>query len=144
LEIDPAALEQMARDVDAQARATPDPVTKSAKRVKVKSIETTAGDTVDLDEEERPIDPEFNIMVIHGTDQCFDWAKARFRLMEPGETTRQKTGLLIAKLLDRLQPMEPGPWAEAATVLGYLSLWALMGRLPEEKKPNADDNAPAN
>lgn len=129
--IDLAAIDAIAADLDGMAD---EPIKPKRKKATKKVIPDAS--TADTPKADAPpvMDEDFKAMIVHGVGQGIDVMRDSLELMEPGDTLRVNVGKCVAKLLERIKPMEAGPLADLVTIAGYLGVWVLAGR-DWSKKP---------
>lgn len=139
INVDLAAIDAIAADLDAMAD---EPAKPKRKRAAVKKPTADAPPSADAPKVEAPpvVDEDFKLMVVHGVGQGIDVMRDKLELMEPGDTVRTNVGKCVARLLERIKPMEAGPMSDAVQIVGYLGLWALFGKdwtkKPEDEARN--------
>jgi hypothetical protein len=125
LEIDLSEIDRIAAELDAVADA---PAKPKRKRATAKKPITEPSADAPKANVEPVVDEDFKAMIVHGVSQGIDVMRDGLELMEPGDTLRTNVGKCVAKLLERIKPMEAGPLADVVTIVGYLGVWALAGR----------------
>jgi len=111
---------RLARDADLAAQAEPaSPRKKRAKKDSQGDPETPAPVA--------PIayDPEFETMIVFAVGGGVDALKEKLDWTEPGMHWREKVGQCFSRLVQRIQPMTPGPMADVVTLLGYIAVWSV-------------------
>jgi hypothetical protein len=103
------------------------------------------GDTPEAIEQPEALayDPGFEVMLVDVTGEFVDLAKRKYNWSEPGDHWREKTGAALSRLLQRIQPMKPGPISDLITLGGYIALWAVPNVI-SSNGVNAGSAAPGN
>lgn len=103
-------------------------------RKKDRQPAAAAGSSSKLEEVPRKTahDPDFDLMVMFAASKGIDLMKDTFHLIEPGTLTRQRVAKSLARLVERYAPVDPGPLADIACIVGYLGVWAATGRIDEK------------
>jgi hypothetical protein len=86
-----------------------------------------------------PLDPEFiemlkNVFVEGGVEQ----AKTLFKWTDPGEQWKEKVGFCVAKLANRIKPMQDSWITDVVTIAGYVGLWGTSNVLLARANKSAD------
>lgn len=122
-EIDIDEIIRLASDVDDATKDEPEP--KRTRKVRVSS-----GKDDSQSETAAPVvviqpDPEFVEMVQWGVETGVDFARMKLDWSEPGKQWREKVSVIIARLVQRISPVQPGPMADLITLSGYCALWII-------------------
>lgn len=134
INLDLAAIDAIAADLDAMAD---EPVKPKRKRAFKKVVASTANEpSTDAPKTETlpPMDEDFKAMIVSGVGQGIDFIRDGMELMEPGEGVRENVGKCVAKLLERIKPMQAGPITDVIMIVGYLGVWVLVGKDWSKKK----------
>lgn len=118
-EIDLDEVLKLAREADEQAKAEPEPAKK--KRVKAEPTNGQAAPEVVVIEP----DPEFVSMCQWGVGAGVDFMKLRLDWSDPGIHWKEKVAFIAARIVQRIQPMQPSLTTDLITIGGYAALWAL-------------------
>lgn len=100
---------------------------------KAKAEKADSSSALEAKAPENVPDPEFEVLLMFGTSKGIDVMKDTFNLVEPGQMTRKKIASACARLIARIQPMQPGPLADVVVIAGYLGLWVATGRKEDER-----------
>ncbi len=138
--IDMAAIEKLAAEIDvinAQEETGP-------KKRKKKATATGTDSPKDLGEgpEPEPMftpDPEFQFMISHITSGAIEIAKRKLDWTDPGVQWKEKVGLTVFKLSQRITPMGDSWMTDVATLLGYVGLWSASNVLFTERATPGPD-----
>lgn len=127
IKIDLDAIDRLAAELDAEAE-TPIPTKRKRATAKKRVTEPTPAADAPTVETPPAMDEDFKAMIVHGVGQGIDVMRDSMELMEPGDTLRNNVGKCVAKLLERIKPMQAGPVTDITMIVGYLGVWALAGR----------------
>lgn len=117
---------------------------KNAKRDEARRLAREGGGSEGTAAEVQLVyDPGFESMLVDVTGEFVDLAKRKYNWSEPGAHWREKTGAALSRLLQRIQPMKPGPLSDLITLGGYLALWAVPNVI-SSNGVNAGEASPGN
>jgi len=134
-EIDVDEVLKLAREADEAAKAEPE----APRRGRRKEKGATNG-TATENETIRPVvvepDPEFIAMCQWGVGSVVDIAKQKMDWSDPGIHWKERMSVVIARLINRFQPMEPS-WVTDLTIIGgYTALWVIPNVSAERAAKN--------
>ena len=119
-EIDLDDVLRMAREADERAKSEePEPKKKGTRRPPKDGPEPPPQPEV------IEPDPEFVSMCQWGVGAGVDFMSLRLDWSDPGIHWKEKVSFLCARIIQRIQPMEPSLTTDLITVGGYTLLWAL-------------------
>jgi hypothetical protein len=113
---------RLAREADEQAKSEPEP--KKGKRKAQRVSNSEPAQPVDVEVIEPP-DPEFVEMCKWGVGSVVDIANQKFDWSDPGIHWKEKVSTAVARIITRLQPMEPSLTTDLIIISGYVALWAI-------------------
>ena len=137
-EIDVDEVLRLAREADERAKLEPE-VPKRGRR------KTQPVNGQEVSETPAPVietDPEFVEMCKWGVGSVVEIAQRRLDWSDPGIHWKEKVSTIVARIVQRLQPMEPSLLTDCLIVSGYTALWVLPNVASTlEAKRRAKDTA---
>jgi hypothetical protein len=139
-EIDVDEVLRLAREADEAAKQEPEPP-----RAKRKKAEPGNGQAVTVVETIEP-DPEFIAMCQWGVGSLTELANVKLDWSDPGIHWKTKVSTLVARVIERIQPMQPSLTTDLLMIGGYTALWAIpnVSATIAAKRATKDKNALGN
>jgi hypothetical protein len=139
-EIDVDEVLRLAKEADELAQQEPEP--PKARRKKAAS---GPGEAVAVIETIEP-DPEFVEMCKWGVGSVTELASVKLDWSDPGIHWKEKVSTLIARIIQRIQPMQPSLTTDLLMIGGYTALWAIpnVSATIAAKRATANKNALGN
>jgi hypothetical protein len=116
-EIDVDEVLRLAKEADEAAKDEPEPPKRRAKK---EQPEAASVPFVQV----QP-DPEFVEMCKWGVGSVVGIAERRLDWSDPGIHWKEKVSTIIARIVTRIQPMEPSLLTDCIILGGYTALWAI-------------------
>ncbi len=117
-EIDIDEVLRLAREADEQAQAEPEPPKRKPRKHAVNGENVREVQVIETD-------PEFVEMCKWGVGSVVDIAHAKLDWSDPGIHWKDKVSTIVARIIQRLQPMEPSLLTDCIILGGYTALWAI-------------------
>lgn len=139
--IDLGAIEKLAAEVDMLNKLEETPGKKKRKsKSSPKQLGEDGPGQPETETAAEPLiepDPEFQFMISHVTSGAIEGIKKKLNWSDPGLQWKEKVGLTVFRLSQRIKPMGDSWLTDVATLVGYVGLWSASNVLFDERaSPN--------
>jgi hypothetical protein len=139
-EIDVDEVLRLAKEADDLAKLEPEPPKARRKKAEPGPSEAVAHiETIEPD-------PEFVEMCKWGVGSLTELASVKLDWSDPGIHWKEKVSTLVARIIQRIQPMQPSLTTDLLMIGGYTALWAIpnVSATIAAKRATAHKNALGN